>query len=100
MSSPKTLQPFPRTTSRERPNDSPAERLISADPDAGNTAGPEQMGEQAYADDRRAIHTPDTVHAIRDAYRPRLRLDRLLDDDDRSAGLVLASTTLVLRPSA
>jgi haloacetate dehalogenase len=54
-----------------------AERVISADPDAWYGAGPEQMGEEAYADYRRAIHDP-------------------ADDADRRAGRRVACPTLVL----
>ena len=76
--------------------DKPAERVINADPDAWYTAGPEQMGEEAYADYRRAIHNPDTVHAMMEDYRAGLGLDRRHDDDDRRAGRRLACPTLVL----
>lgn len=36
----------------------PAERIISADPDAWYGGTPEQMGAEAYEDPRRAIHDP------------------------------------------
>jgi haloacetate dehalogenase len=74
----------------------PAERVISADPDAWYTAGPEQMGEEAYADYRRAIHDPATVHAMMEDYRAGLGLDREHDDEDRRAGRRVACPVLVL----
>jgi haloacetate dehalogenase len=43
--------------------------VISADPDAWYLAGPKQMGREAYADYRRAIHNPATVHAPMEDYR-------------------------------
>src|SRR4029453_4490000 len=42
----------------------PAGRGINADPDAWYGGSPEQMGTEAYADYRRAIHDPATVHAM------------------------------------
>ncbi len=74
----------------------PAERVISADPDAWYTGGPEQMGEEAYADYRRAIHDPQTVHAMMEDYRAGLSVDRRHDDEDRRAGRCVACPTLVL----
>jgi haloacetate dehalogenase len=73
-----------------------AERVISADPDAWYQAGPEQMGEEAYADYRRAIHDPATVLAMMEDYRAGLGLDRRHDDEDRRAGRRVACPTLVL----
>jgi haloacetate dehalogenase len=63
----------------------PAERVISADPDAWYRAGPEVMGEEAFADYRRAIHDPETVHAMCEDYRAGLGVDRSHDDADRAA---------------
>ena len=74
----------------------PAERVISADPDAWYTAGPDQMGEQAYADYRRAIHDPETIHAMMEDYRAGLGIDRRHDDEDRKAGRRVTCPTLVL----
>jgi haloacetate dehalogenase len=54
----------------------PAERFINADPDAWYTATAEQMGAEAYADYRRAIHDPQTVHAMMEDYRAGLGIDR------------------------
>jgi haloacetate dehalogenase len=66
--------------------DRPAERVINADPEAWYTATPEHMGAEAYEDYRRAIHDPDTVHAMMEDYRAGLGLDRQHDDADRAAG--------------
>jgi haloacetate dehalogenase len=73
----------------------PAERVISADPDAWYRAGPEVMGEEAFADYRRAIHDPDTVHAMCEDYRAGLGIDREHDDADRAAGRRVQCPTLV-----
>jgi haloacetate dehalogenase len=74
----------------------PAERVISADPDAWYAAGPESMGEEAYADYRRAIRDPETVHAMMEDYRAGLGLDRRHDEEDRGAGRRVACPLLVL----
>jgi haloacetate dehalogenase len=73
-----------------------AERVISADPDAWYGGGPEQMGEEAYADYRRAIHDPATVLAMMEDYRAGLGPDRRHDDEDRRAGRRVTCPTLVL----
>ncbi|MFJ1541972.1 alpha/beta fold hydrolase [Micromonospora chalcea] len=64
----------------------PAEQVINADPDAWYGGSPQEMGEQAYADYRRAIHDPATVHAMCEDYRAGLGPDRAADDADRAAG--------------
>ena len=74
----------------------PAERVISADPDAWYTAGPELMGEEAYEDYLRAIHDPATVHAMCEDYRAGLGIDREHDEADRRAGRHVACPLLVL----
>jgi haloacetate dehalogenase len=74
----------------------PAERIINADPDAWYMATAEQMGEEAYADYRRAIHDPATVHAMCEDYRAGLGIDRAHDDADRHAGRRVACPTLLL----
>ncbi|TDC32770.1 alpha/beta hydrolase [Micromonospora sp. 15K316] len=66
--------------------DKPAERIINADPDAWYGGSPERMGAQAYADYRRAIHDPATVHAMCEDYRAGLGPDRAADEADRAAG--------------
>jgi haloacetate dehalogenase len=73
-----------------------AERVIGADPDAWYGAGPETMGEEAYADYRRAIHDPATVHAMMEDYRAGLGPDRDHDDEDRRTGRQVTCPTLVL----
>ncbi|PZG19997.1 alpha/beta fold hydrolase [Nonomuraea aridisoli] len=74
----------------------PAERVISADPDAWYAATAEQMGQDAYEDYRRAIHDPDTVHAMCEDYRAGLTVDRAADDADRAAGRRITCPTLFL----
>ena len=64
----------------------PAERVINADPDAWYTATADPMGEEAFADYRRAIHDPETVHAMLEDYRAGLRIDREHEEADRAAG--------------
>jgi haloacetate dehalogenase len=73
----------------------PAEEIISRDPDAWYKAGPEVMGEEAFADYRRAIHDPETVHAMVEDYRAGLGIDREHDDADRAAGRRVRCPTLV-----
>ncbi|NJP34605.1 alpha/beta fold hydrolase [Micromonospora thermarum] len=72
----------------------PAERVIDADPDAWYRGSPEQMGEEAYADYRRAIHDPATVHAMCEDYRAGLGPDRAADDADKAAGRKITSPVL------
>ncbi|MGW6500472.1 alpha/beta fold hydrolase [Nonomuraea angiospora] len=74
----------------------PAERVINADPDAWYTATAEQMGQEAYEDYHRAIHDPDTVHAMCEDYRAGLTVDRAADDADRAVGRRLTCPTLFL----
>jgi haloacetate dehalogenase len=74
----------------------PAERVITADPDAWYPATAEHMGEEAFADFRRAIHDPQTVHAMMEDYRAGLGVDREHDEADRAAGRKLTCPTLVL----
>jgi haloacetate dehalogenase len=74
----------------------PAERVINADPDAWYRGGPDVMGAEAYEDYRRAIHDPDTVHAMCEDYRAGLGIDRAHDDADRAADRRVRCPTLVL----
>jgi haloacetate dehalogenase len=74
----------------------PAERVIGMDPDAWYGGDPEKMGAEAFADYRRAIHDPATVHAMCEDYRAGLGIDRSHDDADRRAGRRLACPLLVL----
>jgi haloacetate dehalogenase len=73
----------------------PAETIISRDPDAWYTATADVMGEEAFADYRRAIHHPEAVHAMVEDYRAGLTVDRAHDDEDRAAGRRLRCPTLV-----
>ncbi|RLK25116.1 haloacetate dehalogenase [Micromonospora sp. M71_S20] len=75
-------------------SDKPAERVITADPDAWYDGSPAAMGEEAYADYRRAIHDPATVHAMCEDYRAGLGPDRAADDADRAAGRRIACPVL------
>ena len=75
--------------------DKPAERVICADPDAWYTATAEVMGEEAFADFRRAIHNPETVHAMCEDDRAGLGIDREHDEADRAAGRRIECPTLV-----
>jgi haloacetate dehalogenase len=74
----------------------PAERVINADPDAWYRATAEQLGADNYADFRRAIHDPETVHAMIEDYRAGLGIDRAHDDADRAAGRTVDCPALVL----
>ncbi|MEV1157253.1 alpha/beta hydrolase [Micromonospora chokoriensis] len=74
--------------------DKPAERVINADPDAWYGGSPAEMGEEAYADYSRAIHDPDTVHAMCEDYRAGLGPDRAADDADRAAGRTIGCPVL------
>jgi haloacetate dehalogenase len=76
--------------------DKPAERVICADPDAWYRVDREAMGEEAYADLRRALHDPDVVHAMLEDYRAGLGVDRADDDADRAAGRRVRRPTLVV----
>jgi haloacetate dehalogenase len=74
----------------------PAERFISADPEGWYTATAEHMGAEAYQDYRRAIHDPDTVHAMMEDYRAGLGIDRQHDEADRAAGRRIGCPLLYL----
>jgi haloacetate dehalogenase len=74
----------------------PAERYISADPEAWYRGDPVQMGKEAFEDYRRAIGDPATVHAMMEDYRAGLGIDRALDDADASAGRTIDCPVLVL----
>ena len=76
--------------------DKPAERFISADPEAWYTATAEHMGAEAYEDYRRAIHDPATVHAMMEDYRAGLGIDRQHDEADRAAGRRIGCPLLFL----
>lgn len=74
----------------------PAERVICVDPDAWYGGDPATMGAENFADFRRAIHDPATVHAMCEDYRAGLGVDRALDDADRVAGRRIGCPVLVL----
>ena len=74
----------------------PAERVISADPEAWYAANPELMGIENHADFRRAVHQPETVHAMLEDYRAGLTVDRAADDEDRVHGRRLQCAVLFL----
>jgi haloacetate dehalogenase len=74
----------------------PAERVISADPDAWYRIDRRFMGDEAYEDLRRALHDPDVVHAMLEDYRAGLGVDRAADDADRAAGRRIACPTLIV----
>lgn len=69
----------------------PAERVINADPDAWYPGTPEAMGEENYADFRRATRDLETVHAMVEDYRAGLVIDRAADDADWAAGRRISS---------
>jgi len=75
-----------------------ADRVINADPDAWyrGDGTPEQMGEQAWRDYRRAIHDPATVRAMCEDSRAGLGINRAHDDADRAAGRKLTCPVLVI----
>jgi haloacetate dehalogenase len=72
------------------------ERAINADPDDWYGGSAEAMGEQAYAEYRRAIHDPATVHAMLEDYRAGLGIDRAHDEADRAEGRRVSCPLLVL----
>ena len=75
--------------------DKPAEEWICRDPDAWYAgADPERMGAENYADHKRAIHDPATVHAMLEDYRAGLGIDAEHDEADRAAGRRIACPTL------
>jgi haloacetate dehalogenase len=76
--------------------DKPAERVISADPEAWYRPDRERMGEENFADWRRAVHDPAVIHAMCEDYRAGLGIDRAHDEADRRAGRTLACPTLVV----
>jgi haloacetate dehalogenase len=72
------------------------ERAILCDPDAWYGNDPERMGAENYADYRRAIHDPATVHAMVEDYRAGLGVDREADAADMLAGRKLTMPVLLL----
>jgi haloacetate dehalogenase len=76
--------------------DKPAERVISADPDAWYKPDRALMGEENFADLHRAIHDPETVHGMCEDYRAGLGIDAEHDAADRRAGRRVRCPTLLL----
>jgi haloacetate dehalogenase len=76
--------------------DKPAERVISADPEAWYRPNRELMGEENHADYLRAIHDPEVVHAMLEDYRAGLGIDRGHDEADRAAGVRVQCPVLVM----
>jgi haloacetate dehalogenase len=74
----------------------PAERVISADPDAWYRIDRRFMSDEAWADLRRALHDPAVVHAMLEDYRAGLGVDRDADDADRAAGRRVRCPVLVV----
>lgn len=74
----------------------PAEQFINPDPDGWYRVNPDLMGEEAYADLRRALHDPDVVHAMVEDYRAGLREDREHDEASRAAGEKITCPLLVV----
>ncbi|MCA2218807.1 alpha/beta fold hydrolase [Jidongwangia harbinensis] len=73
----------------------PAERVISADPDAWYRFTDEHMGAEAFADLRAAVHDPATVHAMVCDYRAGVRGDWADERADRAAGRRVTCPVLV-----
>lgn len=77
--------------------DKPAERVISADPDAWyRTPDPSAMGEENHADAWAAFRDPAVVHGMCEDYRAGLHVDRRHDEADRRAGRRVTCPTLLL----
>ncbi|MEV6635117.1 alpha/beta hydrolase [Actinoplanes sp. NPDC051470] len=77
--------------------DKPAERVISADPDAWyGTGDPAAMGHAQHADLRAAVHNPAVVHGMCEDYRAGLGVDRDHEEADRAAGRKIGCPTLLL----
>lgn len=74
--------------------DKPAEDWINRDPEAWYRGDRARMGAENYADWQRAIHRPETVHAMVEDYRAGLGLDREHDEADRRAGRRVRCPTL------
>ena len=73
----------------------PAERFISADPEAWYENTPEQMGREAHDDLWQALRNPDVVHGMVEDYRAGVTVDRETDDADRAAGRRITCPVLV-----
>lgn len=77
--------------------DKPAERVITADPDAWyRTPGPEAIGAENHADLWRALRDPAVVHGMCEDYRAGLGIDREHDEVDRREGRRIACPSMLL----
>lgn len=77
--------------------DKPAERVISADPDAWyRTPDPASMGAGNHADVWAALRDPAVVHGMCEDYRAGLGIDREHDEADRAAGRKVGCPVLLL----
>jgi haloacetate dehalogenase len=74
----------------------PAERIISADPDAWYQIDRRFMSDDAWHDLNRALHDPSVVHAMLEDYRAGLGIDRVNDDAAQAAGRRVHCPTLVV----
>lgn len=74
------------------------ERVINADPQAwyAPKADPAVMGPENHAEFLAAIRRPEVVRAMLEDYRAGMTIDRVHEEEDRSAGRVLDMPTLVL----
>jgi haloacetate dehalogenase len=73
----------------------PAERFITADPEAWYENTPKLMGSEAYDDLWQALRNPDVVHGMIEDYRAGVTIDREADDADRAAGRRITCPVLV-----
>ena len=75
----------------------PAERVISADPDAWYSTPPaDVIGKENHADMWAAFHNPAVVHGMAEDYRAGLGIDRDHDAADRDAGRQVVCPMLLL----
>jgi len=75
--------------------DKPAERIITADPEAWYRITAEDMGPDAYEDLWHALRDPEVVHGMLEDYRAGLTVDRAADEDDRAVGKKITCPVLV-----
>jgi haloacetate dehalogenase len=72
------------------------ERVINADPEAWYGGSPDAMGAENHAEWLRAIHDPETVHAMLEDYRAGLGVDRADELHDRERGRRITAPLLLL----